>query len=155
MHAKALEFVARHATDAKVSVVEIGSRQINGGVRHLFPNADYWGIDIVPGLGVDEVADGASWRPIFPVDVVVCCEVFEHTPQWPLIVSNAAKMLRKGGKAVFTMAGPGRPEHGIGHDFGDGYENITPAILGTVLGACFTAYDLELTGTDLRAVAVR
>lgn len=113
MHPAAFDYVQRFATDEPISVVEIGARDVNGTTRVLFPNADWWGIDAQPGPKVDEVADGALWRPLAHVDLVVCTEVFEHTPNWREIVANVVHMLRPGGRAVFTCAGPGRAPHGL------------------------------------------
>lgn len=92
-------------------VVEIGCRDINGGVRDLFPHAVYTGIDIRPGPGVDVVADGATYKPMSEVDCVVCCEVLEHTPDAELIVRNCANILDKGGCLIITCAGEGRDPH--------------------------------------------
>lgn len=116
MHAEAYRYVRRFGTTDPIDVIEIGARNVNFTVRPLFPNASYWGIDAQPGPCVDEVADGALWRPLSPVDMVVCCEVFEHTPDWADIVGNIRHMLIPGGRAVFTCAGPGRPVHGVNAD---------------------------------------
>ena len=160
MHPEAYNYVARFATDKPVSVVEIGSRNVNTTVRPLFPNADYWGIDAQAGPCVDEVADGATWRPLAKVDLVVCCEVFEHTPYWRDIVSNVAKnMLLERGRAVFTMAGPGRPEHGVNIDdpLSPGwYRNITEDdLLEAMVSAGFTAIEVDGVGTDVRGTGLR
>lgn len=136
MHAEAYSFVSKHATDAPVAVVEVGSKNVNYTIRPLFPNADYWGIDAQPGPDVDEVADGATWRPLALADVVVCCEVFEHTPNWREIVANIRHMLRPGGRAIFTCAGPGRPVHGVNIDDPDQrgyYGNVSPDELHAAL----------------------
>lgn len=114
MHPAAYQYVAdavARLPQRPRSVVEIGSRFINGGIRSLFRGAAYTGIDIVAGPGVDIVADGATWQPPAPVDVVVCCEVLEHTPKAPLIIANAARMLTPGGCLIVTAAGPGRAPH--------------------------------------------
>lgn len=136
MHAEAYAYVAKFKTDEALSVVEFGSRNVNFTVRPLFPNADYWGIDAQPGPCVDEVADAASWRPFWTVDLLVCCEVFEHTPDWPAIVENAFSVVRSGGRVVFTCAGPGRAVHGVNIDdpLAPGhYENVSSAQLAAAM----------------------
>ena len=83
MHPEARAFVAGVARRAGARwVVELGARDLNGTVRDLFPSArGYTGVDLVAGPGVDVVADAADWRPREPApDLVVCCEVLEHTP---------------------------------------------------------------------------
>ena len=64
MHAEAYEWISRYGTDKSVAVVEFGARDLNGSMRDLFPNADpYRTLDILPGPGVDIVADAGSWEP--------------------------------------------------------------------------------------------
>lgn len=159
MHDEAFQFVRRALAkiDPPMSVAEIGSRDVCGPrVRDLFPGTDYVGVDPVAGAGVDVVANGATWQPLSPVDAVVCCEVFEHTPNWPAIVANAFAMLRPGGAAIFTCAGPGRPEHGVNIDDPDQpgyYANVAPAELWAAMnGAGFARIEFEgaqsYAGTD-------
>lgn len=166
MHAEAYAYVAKFSTEQPISVVEVGSKNVNYTVRPLFPNADYWGIDAQPGPCVDEVADGATWRPLSRVDLVVCCEVFEHTPNWEAIVANCFEMLRPGGSAVFTCAGPGRPEHGVNIDDPDErgyYGNVSaPALAAAMTLAGFEQIEYGETpnescggGVDSQATGVR
>lgn len=142
MHDEAYEWVARYATAERAAVLDIGGRDINGSVRDLFPGADpYVSLDIVDGPGVDIVADAAQWTPDREYDVVVCCEVFEHTASWPRICATAYKALRPGGELILTMAGPGRPEHsavdgGPTLYVGEHYANVDQTELRTVLEEC-------------------
>lgn len=161
MHPEAHEWVARHRTDDPVVVLDIGGRNINGTVRGLFRGADYTALDILAGDGVDVVADAASWVPDRAYDVVVCCEVFEHTAVWPQICATAFVALKPGGKFVVTCAGPGRGEHSaIDGQFhlhpGEHYANVPAGDLGAVLTGCgFVDITTEQrTGPcDTRAVA--
>lgn len=164
MHAVAYNWVSQHATQDRVAVLDVGGRNINGSVRDLFPGADpYVSLDILPGDGVDVVADAATWEPDRQYDVVVCCEVFEHTDAWPQICKTIFSALRSGGLAIFTMAGPGRHPHSA-HDGGpqlyegEWYANVLPAELETVLAA--TGFeqiqvDYQPAPADTRAVARR
>lgn len=161
MHAAAHDYVARHRTDKYISVVEIGSRDINGTVRDLFPAADYVGVDLTAGNGVDVVADAATWKPKRKVDVVVCCEVFEHTATWPDIVWSAANtMLRAGtGRLIVTAAGPGRAPHSAvdGGPLRDGefYANVDPDELAqTMIDAGFVDVEIDEVPGDVRATGV-
>lgn len=57
-------------------VLEIGSLDINGGVRGLFADCVYTGIDVAPGPGVDIVCQGQDYdAPDSTYDSVICCEV--------------------------------------------------------------------------------
>lgn len=158
MHDAAYAYVAQFATDDPISVVEVGARDVNGSVRPLFPNARYWGTDAQPGPGVDEVADGATWQPSEPVDLVVCTEVFEHTPAWREILANMVRMLRPGGRLVVTMAGPGRPVHGLHVDdplVPGWYRNVEPHELSDALRSCgVEGFVVDVLGDDVRATAV-
>lgn len=163
MHSAAYEWVAQHATEDAVSVLDIGGRNINGSVRGLFSGADpYVALDILPGEGVDIVADAADWTPDRDYDVVVCTEVFEHTATWPAICATIFAALRPGGIAILTMAGPGRPQHsaldGGPLRTGEYYANVGPGDLEVVLKDCgFTdvAVDYQPGPADTRAVATR
>lgn len=119
MHAEAYDFVARVCAEqfpsalrrGRLLVVEFGSLNINGSVRGLFAPARYHGIDVQPGPDVDELADAVTWRSPTAVDVVVCCEVLEHTPQLEGVVASAAANLRSGGWFIVTCATEPRAPH--------------------------------------------
>jgi hypothetical protein len=164
MHAAAYEWVAQQVVKRGpfVSVLEVGSRNINGGVRDLFNGHDtvFEGVDIVDGPGVDYVCDATIELPTGPYDAVVCCEVFEHCARWPQIVKRAHLALMDRGVVLLTMAGPGRPPHSAadGGQLGAGefYRNVEPACLGRALRAAgFTNVEVDVLDTDVRAVAVK
>ena len=140
MHPAAKQYVKSVINPAEF-VVEVGSLDINGGLRDLLPHAHWYGIDVQDGPGVDEVADGVTWKPTGPVDLAICCEVFEHTPDWASIIKNMSSWLEPGGQMIITAAGPGRPKHSaidgkhVLHP-GEWYENISPARLASVLVEC-------------------
>lgn len=168
MHPQAFDFVARHARpEPGMTVLEIGGQDMNGSVRGLFhvdqgDPVEYLSLDIAEGPGVDIVADATTWRPTWDpaegFDVVVCCEVFEHSPEWRKILATAFEALRPGGRLIATMAGPGRPVHSgrrasLELDEGEFYENVDP---GALFVACevagFVDIDVDVAGgsTDPR-----
>jgi SAM-dependent methyltransferase len=163
MHPEAHAWVARHATTEIVAVLEIGGRNINGTVRDLFPSAGYVTLDLLPGDDVDIVADAATWTPDRGYDVIVCTEVFEHTPDWPQIIRTAFAALRPGGCLIATMAGPGRAPHSAfdgGPTLAEGehYANVGPAELLeqlTAAGFAEIVVDFQPGPADTRCVAVR
>lgn len=163
MHPEAMSWVAEHATSDPVAVLDLGGRNINGTVRGLFPSADpYVSLDLVADSGVDVVADASTWAPDREYDVVVCCEVFEHTPVWPQIIATAYEALKPGGRFILTTAAPGRPEHSAvdGRQLrpGEHYANIDPEDLRTVLEGCGFAditVDRQHSPDDVRASAAR
>lgn len=134
-----MAWIASHATDEPVTVLDLGGRDVNGNPRHLFPNAtEYTVVDILPGEGVDIVADAASWQPHQQWSYVVAAELFEHTASWPAICRTAYAALKPGGIFIVTTAGPGRPPHSM-HDGlfrllpGEHYANVPGLELQRVL----------------------
>ena len=168
MHHEAMEWVRQWEThDPNTVVVEFGSRNTSGeGIRQFFKGTTYVGIDAVAGPDVDIVANAATVAPPVAVDMVVCCELFEHTPYWREILNNAFLMLKPGGRLVVTCAGPGRAVHGVNHDDPDRpgwYGNIPQASLMAVLTSQGWSdiwvrevphLSTVLGGTDTQATAV-
>jgi hypothetical protein len=115
MHAQVLSWFGVHAarTDLRgAAVLEVGSLDINGSVRAVFADAEHHhGVDLVPGPGVDEVADAATWRPARTYDVVACAEVLEHAPEWPAILAMMWSAVAPGGQLLMTCATDPRPPH--------------------------------------------
>lgn len=95
-----------------VSVVEIGSLNINGTVRDFFTNTkSYVGIDLIEGKDVDVVIPGKDYEA-HDIDTVISTECFEHDKDWKKTFENMIKMARIGGLVMFTCASDGRREHG-------------------------------------------
>ena len=94
------------------SVLELGSRNINGTPRPLFEGVEeYVGVDVQPGPGVDIVADGVKYQHWEPSDLVLCCEVLEHTPAASALVANAVTLAAPGGHVLITCATHPRAAH--------------------------------------------
>jgi SAM-dependent methyltransferase len=163
MHAEAFAYIAAHLPVDAERVLEFGSRNINGTARTLVPDAEYVGVDISDGDGVDIVDDAATVHiPGKKFDVVVCAEVFEHANDktCEAIAANAANHLRKGGVFIATMAGPGREPHSAvdGAELRDGeyYRNVPESKLRRWLNhAGFSSCQVDTLGPDIRAVAVK
>lgn len=144
MHVQCFEWVAAQLADlpagAVGSVLEIGSLDINGSVRALFPaDAHYHGIDVVDGPGVDEVADAACWRAARTYDVVVSTEVLEHAPRWDRILANAWDAVAAGGRLLVTCATDPRAPHsavdGLDVRPEEHYRNLPPGDARAVASA--------------------
>lgn len=140
MHPQAYHFVraALGGVDtAKLSVLELGSYNVNGTVRDHFPGAHYFGIDRVAGPGVDAVCELKDFDPIVPFDVVISTEVAEHTPDPGDIVRTAYRCLRRGGLFVLTCAASPRAPHGwMGTPLvpaGEFYANVRPVLMWELL----------------------
>lgn len=142
-------------------VLEFGSLNINGGVKSIFQpyTRTYVGVDLQEGPGVDFVEDAHTFHSDMVFDVVVCCEVFEHTPLWREIISNAHSLLRDGGLFVATMAGEGRYPHSAIDENPirdwEYYDNVGSWELNRHLGKLFSSHEVNTSGADLRCSAVK
>jgi len=171
MHEQALSWVGQFRTDEDLAVLDIGGRDLNGSTRPLFPNArPYHVLDILPGNGVDFVADAADWRPTtrewedLPsggYDLVVTTETFEHAKRWREIIKTAWDVLRPGGWLIFTCAGPGRPVHsGVEAVWGligdEWYANVSPEeIREELFIQGWTDIEARTLGLDTQGKAVK
>ena len=162
MHTAAFSYIAAHIPAGTRSVLEFGSRNINGTVRDLVPTVRYVGVDIAAGDGVDLVADAATVELDERFDLVVCAEVFEHArnPVCSAMITNAYRHLADGGTVIVTAAGPGRAKHsaidGGPLQPGEFYRNVKATLLASWLtDAGFTAIDVDTAECDVRATAVK
>lgn len=164
MHEQAFSWAAQFRTTEDLAVLDIGGRDLNGSTRPLFPNANpYHVLDILPGAGVDFVADAADWRPEDgrTYDLVITTETFEHAKRWPEIIQTAWDVLRPGGWLIFTCAGPGRPPHS-GHAAvwelapGEWYENVSAEQIREVLAdQGWEGIEARQLGLDTQGVAIK
>lgn len=157
MHIEARSGLDRMLTTAAIDrgaawrVLDLGGRDINGGIRDLLPKAEWTGMDLVPGPGVDLVHDATQpWPESFPVfDIVVCTEVLEHVQDWRMVVAAAYAALDPSGpQAVFvTCASDGRRPHGASGDMwpapGEWYANVSPEELREAMSRVFTEVLVE------------
>jgi hypothetical protein len=154
--------------EPRLSVIELGSRTVagpwpfSGPIRHLFPEAEYTGVDAVDGPNVDVVDNAATWQPepFQPVDTVVCTETLEHTWQADQICRNAWRLLQPSGVFIVTAAGVGRAPHSAvdGGQLRDGeyYHNVNREELRTWLAPFgFSLIDTFSAPGDIYAVAVK
>jgi hypothetical protein len=96
-----------------VKVLEFGSLDINGSVRHMFNAKEYVGVDVGPGRGVDVVCEAQNYEaPSGSYDVTISAECFEHNPYWQDTFFNMIRLTRAGGLVIVTSAAWGRAEHG-------------------------------------------
>lgn len=118
-----------------VTVLEVGSWDLNGSVRQFFDSEKYVGIDIASGVGVDLVYDGEKIPFEEEFDVVISCECFEHNRTWRNTFLEMNRVLKPGGLCLITCAGIARGEHGTkrcvptyslsaSHAEGDYYRNL-------------------------------
>jgi SAM-dependent methyltransferase len=164
VHEEARRYVEREARlrGPFGSVLEIGSRDINGTPRPYFPGAEYVGLDLRAGPGVDVVADASTWEPDREYDCVVSTECLEHAPRWADVLATAARALRPGGVLILTAATDPRAPHSGVEDRpkplpDEHYANIPPGQLECVLERHFSSVAIatDRRHGDVYAAAVK
>lgn len=120
-HAVFSEFISLTKQEPSSSILEIGSRNVTGTThRSVFSHcADYVGLDILPGDGVDVVGDAHKLSECFPLERFNCVysvSVFEHLLFPWKVVLEINKVMRPEGY-VFIATHPVWPAHELPWDF--------------------------------------
>ena len=137
-----------HAVRGK-RLLDVGSLDVNGTVRpalEALSPAEYVGIDMRPGPGVDVVCDAAEIDRRFgpdQFDVVVSTELLEHAREWKKIIHNFKHVLRPGGVLVVTTRSYGVDFHRQPYDFWRYQKDDFELIFGDL-----AIDDLQLDPTD-------
>lgn len=126
---KVLEFGNRVLTAAAVAgkrVLDVGSRVVQDPsmtLRHrvqaLGP-ANYLGVDMEPGVGVDEICSVLDLERRFGAgafDLVLSTELMEHIEDWRSMIANFKRVVKPGGFLLLTTRAPGFPYHGWPCDY--------------------------------------
>jgi SAM-dependent methyltransferase len=147
-----LETVKNALTRADVlgrRVLEVGALDVNGSVRGdvvaLGP-AEYVGIDIRPGPGVDVICDAGDLVARFgenAFDVVISTELLEHAADWRRIVSNIKRVTKPGGLLIVSTRSYGVDFHRRPFDYWRYEKEDFAAIFADV-----EVEDLQLDPTD-------
>jgi len=150
MHTSSYEHMSRLVNRYLVAadslqVVDIGSYDVNGSYRALFPHASwaYVGIDLSAGPGVDVVLESPYKFPLHSssVDLVISGQAFEHIEYFWQTWLEMLRVLKPGGR-IFLIAPSRGPEHKHPQDcwrfYPDGYRALAK------MGGC----DLVEVSTD-------
>lgn len=163
MHMQAYHWIRRTLASLpdRHSVLEIGSKDVNGTIRPLLGKvARYVGVDVVEGPGVDMVADAATFRTDERFDTVICMEVLEHTDKGREICRTAHHHLLEGGVFLVTAATGIREPHSAidGGPLREGeyYQNVRYSDLSFWLSD-FSKNHISLKGRygDIYAIAYK
>jgi SAM-dependent methyltransferase len=113
-------FGARNLSKEEVAgkrVLEIGSYNVNGSLRQIVKSwypAEYIGVDIEKGPGVDVICKGEDLLRVFgkeSFDIILCTEVMEHVVDWKKIISIIKNICRKNGIILLTTVSYGFRYH--------------------------------------------
>lgn len=104
-------------------VLEVGSLDLTGGNRHLFPEADnFCGIDEKRGPGVDMCFNLEEVDKLFDFnpDVIICLDIFKTTSNIRKIIKSVRETLMPGGYLLIFLPQVG--EGSYADAFFNGYE---------------------------------
>ena len=120
LQAKVKEYKDTYLDKAQY-VVELGSFNVNGGVRHFFEDdkIDYCGVDMVRGPGVDIVSDIHECNKLFDYqpDVVICLETLEHDNKPWESIKAMRELLQPHGYLIISTPMNGFPDHKYPKDY--------------------------------------
>jgi SAM-dependent methyltransferase len=121
-----LEFGHTHLSAADVqgkAVLEVGARNVNGSLRSFVEGLSpslYIGVDVEPGMGVDEVCRAEDVLARFGLsafDLLISTELLEHVHDWRTVITSFKSVLRPNGVLLITTRSRGFPYHGYPHDY--------------------------------------
>ena len=96
-------------------ILDVGSLDINGNNRYLFPKEDnnfYLGLDVGAGKNVDIVSPVHKLSSKNKYDFIISTECFEHDKYYKDSLTKIVELLAPNGMFLFTCATTGRAEHG-------------------------------------------
>jgi SAM-dependent methyltransferase len=94
-----------------IHVIEVGSMNVNGGLRDVFttPYTLFTGLDFIPGPGVDKVLDNPYSLPYSDnvVDCIICSSVLEHCDMFWVLFLDMVRVLKPGGLIYINVPSNG------------------------------------------------
>lgn len=147
--------MARVLPGVRGKVLDVGCG--NSPFAHLLgEGAEYTGLDIESaaefGYRNPKVIYYDGKTIPFPdgvFDFVICSEVLEHVEETASFVAEVRRVLKTGGRAIFTIPWSARFHH-IPHD----YYRFTPSALERIFGD-FAARRVSARGTEVSAIAAK
>lgn len=123
-HESCIVFVAQRLPPAEVSgrsIIELGAAgaSVRPLLEHWHPSR-YVGVDLFPGLGVDEVCRVEEAVDRFGAgsfDIVLTTEMLEHVRDWRAAIHSIKRLCRPGGRIVLTTRSLGFPFHDAPSDY--------------------------------------
>ena len=136
-----------------MTVLDVGSLDINGNNRYLFQHCSYDGMDIIAGPNVDIICPVHLYAGN-PYGIVICTEMLEHDCHWK---KSMKRMIELAGKALLITCATGqRQEHGTKENkpldspaTNDYYQNIGICEFRQRIRGEFKSFILQETIEDL------
>jgi len=104
-------------------VLEVGSCDVNGSLRPIIESwgpAEYIGVDIIKGPGVDMICDVKDLVKTFGKEkfgLIIATELLEHVRDWKRAISNIKNVCQREGVVLITTRSYGKGYHGYPDDF--------------------------------------
>jgi SAM-dependent methyltransferase len=113
-----LQTVKGRWSSSPASILEIGSRDVNGSPRSVWTGCQrYIGVDLEAGPGVDVVADAHTLDLQEQFGLILCCEMLEHDTDPMATVAACRRHLSPGGILIITTPANGFPDHKYPKDY--------------------------------------
>lgn len=129
----------------EIKVLEIGSSIVPGqehlSVRKYFPEAEYIGVDIQQGNGVDENCVNFCYKHPQEYDLILCLDMLEHSEDFAAVIYSAKAALKQGGILLVTSV-----FNFPIHEYPNDYWRFTPKSFKLLLGDNCRVYKI---GSDL------
>lgn len=106
-----VDFVDRYDLRRK-RVLDMGSMDINGSYRKLFPDGEYVGADVRPGKSVDVIVGSEEWDDLGTFDAVISGQTLEHVADIPQFLDDCDGKLLPGGLLCIIAPSAG-PRHDV------------------------------------------
>ena len=110
-------FYRKHKSLLQGKVLEIGSLNVNGGLRDII---DVFGVDMREGPGVDLVCPVQNLLEHFDhghFDACVSAGTLEHIEDWRGFVRTTWELVKEGGYLVLTIASLQKKRHAYPDDY--------------------------------------
>lgn len=126
MNVSGIIFGAKNLTEKEAKgkrIIEVGSYDWNGSLRPIIESwepAEYIGVDIEKGPGVDVVCDAENLVEKFgkeSFDIVISTELIEHVRNWQNVISNIKNICKPNGVILVTTCSKGFIYHAYPYDF--------------------------------------
>lgn len=118
MNQSLFNFALKHKNKIAGRVLDVGSYDVNGALRTVFPITI--GVDMREGPGVDQVCDVGDLITTFGAesfDCVCSADALEHMEQWRPAIENMWGVLKVGGILFLTIANPKKGRHNHPWDY--------------------------------------
>lgn len=135
--------IVAESLQKKIKVLEIGSLIVEGqehlSVRKLFPDAEYIGVDMQKGNGVDIVINCIDYclNHEKEFDLILCLDMLEHSKYPYNVVDRAKDALKTGGILLVTSV-----FNFPIHEYPNDYWRFTPECFKLLLGSNSRVYKI-------------